>query len=122
MYCGLVLSDFPPSPTLSPFLREEWTKAIQTVADGLQKQEEEMMESEPDPMDMEMYLTKPRLKVVRAHRESQAGEREGWRDGGRREGGRREGGMEGGTDVGRGGVIGTTLQHCVTPDPKTQRY
>lgn len=24
-----------------------------------------MMDSSPDPMDMEMYLTKPRLKVVR---------------------------------------------------------
>ena len=45
--------------------REEWTKAIQTVAVGLQKQEEEMMDSSPDPMDMEAYLTKPRQKVVR---------------------------------------------------------
>lgn len=50
-----------------PLSREEWTKAIQAVADGLQKQEEEMMDSEPDPMDMEMYLTKPRLKVVSPH-------------------------------------------------------
>lgn len=46
-------------------LREEWTKAIQAVADRLQKQEEEMMDSSPDPMDMEVYLTKPRQKVVR---------------------------------------------------------
>lgn len=46
-------------------LREEWTKAIQAVAEGLQKQEEEMMDSSPDPMDMEVYLTKPRQKVVR---------------------------------------------------------
>lgn len=45
-------------------LREEWTKAIQAVAVGLQKQEEEMMDPSPDPMDMEAYLTKPRLKVV----------------------------------------------------------
>uniref|UniRef100_A0A4W5QC90 non-specific serine/threonine protein kinase n=1 Tax=Hucho hucho TaxID=62062 RepID=A0A4W5QC90_9TELE len=48
----------------TPEEREEWTKAIQAVADGLQKQEEEMMDSSPDPMDMEMYLTKPRLKVT----------------------------------------------------------
>lgn len=34
------------------------------MADSLQKQEEEMMDSSPDPMDMEVYLTKPRLKVV----------------------------------------------------------
>lgn len=36
------------------------------MAEGLQKQEEEMMDSSPDPMDMEIYLTKPRQKVVRA--------------------------------------------------------
>ncbi|XP_034431508.1 RAC-alpha serine/threonine-protein kinase [Hippoglossus hippoglossus] len=48
----------------TPEEREEWTKAIQTVAEGLQKQEEEMMDSSPDPMDMEVYLTKPRLKVT----------------------------------------------------------
>lgn len=35
------------------------------MADRLQKQQEEMMDSSPDPMDMEVYLTKPRLKVVR---------------------------------------------------------
>ncbi|KAI3367819.1 hypothetical protein L3Q82_026659 [Scortum barcoo] len=44
--------------------QEEWTKAIQTVAEGLQKQEEEMMDSSPDPMDMEVYLTKIRHKVT----------------------------------------------------------
>uniref|UniRef100_A0A665VE26 non-specific serine/threonine protein kinase n=1 Tax=Echeneis naucrates TaxID=173247 RepID=A0A665VE26_ECHNA len=48
----------------TPEEREEWTKAIQTVAEGLQKQEEEMMDSSPDPMDMEVYLTKPRHKVT----------------------------------------------------------
>ncbi|KAL4656422.1 RAC-alpha serine/threonine-protein kinase [Arapaima gigas] len=46
----------------TPEEREEWTKAIQTVADSLQREEEEMMDSSPDPM--EMYLTKPRLKVT----------------------------------------------------------
>uniref|UniRef100_A0A8C7M6C3 non-specific serine/threonine protein kinase n=1 Tax=Oncorhynchus kisutch TaxID=8019 RepID=A0A8C7M6C3_ONCKI len=48
----------------TPEEREEWTKAIEAVADSLQKEEEEMMDSSPDPMDMEMYLTKPRLKVT----------------------------------------------------------
>uniref|UniRef100_A0AAQ5ZLR9 non-specific serine/threonine protein kinase n=1 Tax=Amphiprion ocellaris TaxID=80972 RepID=A0AAQ5ZLR9_AMPOC len=48
----------------TPEEREEWTKAIQAVAEGLQKQEEEMMDSSPDPMDMEVYLTKPRLKTM----------------------------------------------------------
>uniref|UniRef100_A0A667ZM06 non-specific serine/threonine protein kinase n=1 Tax=Myripristis murdjan TaxID=586833 RepID=A0A667ZM06_9TELE len=48
----------------TPEEREEWTKAIQAVAVGLQKQEEEMMDSSPDPMDMEVYLTKPRQKVT----------------------------------------------------------
>uniref|UniRef100_A0A8C4GEC6 non-specific serine/threonine protein kinase n=1 Tax=Dicentrarchus labrax TaxID=13489 RepID=A0A8C4GEC6_DICLA len=48
----------------TPEEREEWTKAIQTVAEGLQKQEEEMMDSSPDPMDMEVYLTKIRHKVT----------------------------------------------------------
>uniref|UniRef100_A0A672QQ02 non-specific serine/threonine protein kinase n=1 Tax=Sinocyclocheilus grahami TaxID=75366 RepID=A0A672QQ02_SINGR len=48
----------------TPEEREEWTKAIQAVADSLQKQEEERMDSSPDPMDMEMYLSKPRLKVT----------------------------------------------------------
>lgn len=35
------------------------------MAEGLQKQEEEMMDSSPDPMDMEVYLTKIKHKVVR---------------------------------------------------------
>ncbi|KAG1928732.1 RAC-beta serine/threonine-protein kinase [Pimephales promelas] len=48
----------------TPEEREEWTKAIQAVADSLQKQEEERIDSSPDPMDMEMYLSKPRLKVT----------------------------------------------------------
>ncbi|XP_051954778.1 RAC-alpha serine/threonine-protein kinase-like isoform X2 [Xyrauchen texanus] len=48
----------------TPEEREEWTKAIQAVADSLQKQEAERMDSSPDPMDMEMYLSKPRLKVT----------------------------------------------------------
>uniref|UniRef100_A0A8C5HA23 non-specific serine/threonine protein kinase n=1 Tax=Gouania willdenowi TaxID=441366 RepID=A0A8C5HA23_GOUWI len=48
----------------TPEEREEWTKAIEAVAEGLQKQEEEMMDSSPYPMDMEAYLTKPRLKVT----------------------------------------------------------
>uniref|UniRef100_A0AAY4CX55 non-specific serine/threonine protein kinase n=1 Tax=Denticeps clupeoides TaxID=299321 RepID=A0AAY4CX55_9TELE len=48
----------------TPEEREEWTKAIQAVADGLQKQEEEMMDDSPDPMNMEVYLTKPRLKTM----------------------------------------------------------
>ncbi|XP_042633326.1 RAC-gamma serine/threonine-protein kinase isoform X5 [Cyprinus carpio] len=47
----------------TPEEREEWTKAIQAVADSLHKQEEERLDSSPDPMDMEMYLSKPRLKV-----------------------------------------------------------
>uniref|UniRef100_A0A8C1XJX8 non-specific serine/threonine protein kinase n=1 Tax=Cyprinus carpio TaxID=7962 RepID=A0A8C1XJX8_CYPCA len=48
----------------SPEEREEWTKAIQTVSDSLQKQEEELMDASPEHMDMEMFLTKPRLKVT----------------------------------------------------------
>uniref|UniRef100_A0A8C6PQI4 non-specific serine/threonine protein kinase n=1 Tax=Nothobranchius furzeri TaxID=105023 RepID=A0A8C6PQI4_NOTFU len=40
----------------TPEEREEWTKAIQAVAEGLHKQEEEMMDSSPDPMDMEVLL------------------------------------------------------------------
>uniref|UniRef100_A0A9J8DBG1 non-specific serine/threonine protein kinase n=1 Tax=Cyprinus carpio carpio TaxID=630221 RepID=A0A9J8DBG1_CYPCA len=48
----------------TPEEREEWTKTIQAVADSLQKQEEDRMDSSPDPMDMEMYLSKPRLKVT----------------------------------------------------------
>lgn len=38
------------------------------MAEGLQKQEEEMMDSSPDPMDMEVYLTKIKHKVVRSIR------------------------------------------------------
>lgn len=34
------------------------------MAESLQKQEEEMMDSSPDPMDMEIYLTKIKHKVV----------------------------------------------------------
>uniref|UniRef100_A0A673GWN8 non-specific serine/threonine protein kinase n=1 Tax=Sinocyclocheilus rhinocerous TaxID=307959 RepID=A0A673GWN8_9TELE len=48
----------------TPEEREEWTKAIQAVADSLHKQEEERMDSSPDPMDMEVYLSKPRLKTM----------------------------------------------------------
>ncbi|XP_062863030.1 RAC-alpha serine/threonine-protein kinase isoform X2 [Trichomycterus rosablanca] len=49
----------------TPEEREEWTKAIQAVSESLQKQEEDMMmDSSSDHMDMEMYLTKPRLKVT----------------------------------------------------------
>uniref|UniRef100_A0A8C1R0N4 non-specific serine/threonine protein kinase n=1 Tax=Cyprinus carpio TaxID=7962 RepID=A0A8C1R0N4_CYPCA len=48
----------------SPEERDEWTKAIQTVSDSLQKQEEELMDASPEHMDMEMFLTKPRLKVT----------------------------------------------------------
>uniref|UniRef100_A0A8C0Y8F7 non-specific serine/threonine protein kinase n=1 Tax=Cyprinus carpio carpio TaxID=630221 RepID=A0A8C0Y8F7_CYPCA len=48
----------------SPEEREEWTKAIQTVSDSLQKQEEELMDASPEHMDMEMFLTKPRLKTM----------------------------------------------------------
>uniref|UniRef100_A0A673L4N1 RAC-alpha serine/threonine-protein kinase-like n=1 Tax=Sinocyclocheilus rhinocerous TaxID=307959 RepID=A0A673L4N1_9TELE len=47
-----------------PEEREEWTKAIQTVSDSLQKQEEEMMDASPEHMDMEMFLTKPRVTNV----------------------------------------------------------
>lgn len=36
------------------------------MAESLQKQEEEMMDSSPDPMDMEVCLTKIRHKVVGA--------------------------------------------------------
>lgn len=53
------------------FLREEWTKAIQTVADSLKKQEEEIMDFRSgSPSDnsgaeeMEVSMTKPKHKVV----------------------------------------------------------
>lgn len=56
------------------FLREEWTKAIQTVADSLKKQEEEMMDFRSgSPSDnsgaeeMEVSMTKPKHKVVSEH-------------------------------------------------------
>ncbi|EMP28056.1 RAC-alpha serine/threonine-protein kinase [Chelonia mydas] len=51
--------------------REEWTKAIQTVADSLKKQEEEMMDFRSgSPSDnsgaeeMEVSMTKPKHKVT----------------------------------------------------------
>lgn len=56
------------------FAREEWTKAIQTVADSLKKQEEEMMDFRSgSPSDnsgaeeMEVSMTKPKHKVVSEH-------------------------------------------------------
>ncbi|MEQ2291626.1 RAC-alpha serine/threonine-protein kinase [Ameca splendens] len=48
----------------TPEEREEWIKAIQAVTDSLSKQEEEMMDSSPEPMDLEVYLTKPRHKAT----------------------------------------------------------
>lgn len=52
--------------------REEWTTAIQTVADGLKRQEEELMEFQSgSPSDnsgaeeMEVSLAKPKHRVVR---------------------------------------------------------
>ncbi|KAL6485908.1 hypothetical protein MHYP_G00053000 [Metynnis hypsauchen] len=50
----------------TPEEREEWTKAIQAVADGLQKQEDERMEASSVPLDTdtEMSLAKPRLRVT----------------------------------------------------------
>lgn len=52
--------------------REEWTTAIQTVADGLKRQEEEMMDFRSgSPSDnsgaeeMEVSLAKPKHRVVR---------------------------------------------------------
>uniref|UniRef100_A0AAR2IND8 non-specific serine/threonine protein kinase n=1 Tax=Pygocentrus nattereri TaxID=42514 RepID=A0AAR2IND8_PYGNA len=50
----------------TPEEREEWTKAIQAVADGLQKQEDERMEASFVPLDTdtEMSLAKPRLRVT----------------------------------------------------------
>lgn len=59
------------------FAREEWTKAIQTVADSLKKQEEEMMDFRSgSPSDnsgaeeMEVSMTKPKHKVVSGHSRS----------------------------------------------------
>ncbi|PKU29809.1 rac-alpha serine threonine-protein kinase [Limosa lapponica baueri] len=55
----------------TPEEREEWTKAIQTVADSLKKQEEEMMDFRSgSPSDnsgaeeMEVSMTKPKHKVA----------------------------------------------------------
>lgn len=55
-----------------PPCREEWTTAIQTVADGLKRQEEEMMDCRSgSPSDnsgaeeMEVSLAKPKHRVVR---------------------------------------------------------
>ncbi|XP_028858368.1 RAC-alpha serine/threonine-protein kinase-like isoform X3 [Denticeps clupeoides] len=49
----------------TPEEREEWTKVIQAVADGLQKQEEDRIDSSPDPMDVDpMCPSKPRPKVT----------------------------------------------------------
>lgn len=55
-----------------PLHREEWTTAIQTVADGLKKQEEELMDFRSgSPSDnsgaeeMEVSLAKPKHRVVR---------------------------------------------------------
>ncbi|XP_004682040.2 PREDICTED: RAC-alpha serine/threonine-protein kinase [Condylura cristata] len=55
----------------TPEEREEWTTAIQTVADGLKKQEEEMMDFRPGSPgdnsgaeDMEVSLTKPKHRVT----------------------------------------------------------
>lgn len=60
-----------PGPDLPP-CREEWTTAIQTVADGLKRQEEEMMDFRSgSPSDnsgaeeMEVSLAKPKHRVVR---------------------------------------------------------
>ncbi|KAG9283175.1 RAC-alpha serine/threonine-protein kinase [Astyanax mexicanus] len=44
--------------------REEWTKAIQAVADGLQEQERMDASSVPMDTDTEMSLAKPRLRVT----------------------------------------------------------
>ncbi|KAL8168877.1 UNVERIFIED_CONTAM: RAC-alpha serine/threonine-protein kinase [Gekko kuhli] len=55
----------------TPEEREEWTKAIQTVADSLKKQEEEIMDFRSgSPSDnsgaeeMEISMTKPKHKVT----------------------------------------------------------
>lgn len=51
--------------------REEWTTAIQTVADGLKRQEEETMDfpsgspsDNSGAEDMEVSLAKPKHRVV----------------------------------------------------------
>uniref|UniRef100_A0A8B9LIX2 non-specific serine/threonine protein kinase n=1 Tax=Astyanax mexicanus TaxID=7994 RepID=A0A8B9LIX2_ASTMX len=48
----------------TPEEREEWTKAIQAVADGLQEQERMDASSVPMDTDTEMSLAKPRLRVT----------------------------------------------------------
>ena len=55
-----------------PPCREEWTTAIQTVADGLKRQEEEMMDfrsgspsENSGAEEMEVSLAKPKHRVVR---------------------------------------------------------
>uniref|UniRef100_H3A5T2 non-specific serine/threonine protein kinase n=1 Tax=Latimeria chalumnae TaxID=7897 RepID=H3A5T2_LATCH len=53
----------------TPEEREEWTKAIQTVADRLKKQEEEMMDfnspsDNSDAGEMEVSLTRPKHRVT----------------------------------------------------------
>lgn len=52
--------------------REEWTTAIQTVADGLKRQEEELMDfrsgspgDNSGAEEMEVSLAKPKHRVVR---------------------------------------------------------
>lgn len=59
-----------PKASLDP-CREEWTTAIQTVADGLKRQEEETMDFRSgSPSDnsgaeeMEVSLAKPKHRVV----------------------------------------------------------
>ncbi|EPY74327.1 hypothetical protein CB1_002121001 [Camelus ferus] len=56
----------------TPEEREEWTAAIQTVADGLKRQEEELMDfrsgspsENSGAEDMEVSLAKPKHRVVR---------------------------------------------------------
>uniref|UniRef100_A0A8B9LPU1 non-specific serine/threonine protein kinase n=1 Tax=Astyanax mexicanus TaxID=7994 RepID=A0A8B9LPU1_ASTMX len=48
----------------TPEEREEWTKAIQAVADGLQEQERMDASSVPMDTDTEMSLAKPRLRTM----------------------------------------------------------
>lgn len=74
--CWGALSGLPGQPwvkvTQPTTCREEWTTAIQTVADGLKRQEEELMEFRSgSPSDnsgaeeMEVSLAKPKHRVVR---------------------------------------------------------
>ncbi|KAG5276892.1 hypothetical protein AALO_G00110960 [Alosa alosa] len=48
----------------TPEERHEWTKAIQAVADSLQRQEEERRDSSSDPFDVDLCPSKPRHKVT----------------------------------------------------------